>query len=183
MAGNASANRVEIFSKPAEDSRLVPIASFEMEKSHQLRAAEGYFELGMGEDARREFDALPAEERLSPIGLQLNIQLHLSAQAWETGLALCRQLCDVAPDPTPVTFTAAYCLHELGRTREARAFLVEGPESLRDEPVFFYNLGCYDARLGETESARAWLLRSFEMDDDLRRQAKQDPDLQGVWDE
>jgi predicted Zn-dependent protease len=154
-----------------------------MDRAPQLSAAEGYFELGMAGEARREFDNLLAEERLSPAGLQLNTQLHLSAQAWENALALSRQLCDVAPEANAGYIHAAYCLHELGRTREAREFLVEGPESLRDEPVFFYNLGCYDARLGETESARAWLLRSFEMDDELRQQAKSDPDLQGVWEE
>lgn len=154
-----------------------------MDRSPELCAAEGYFELGMKREARGEFDALPAEERLGRAGLQLNIQLHLSGHDWEKALALSRQLCDVAPDSHAGYIHAAYCLHELGRTREARELLVDGPESLRDEPVFFYNLGCYEARLGETESARAWLLRSFELDDDLRKQAKNDPDLKGVWEE
>ena len=154
-----------------------------MEIPSQLRAAEGYFELGMLEEARREFDALPTEERLLPEALQLNIQMKMSDGEWDGALAISRQLCDVVPKANAGYIHAAYCLHELGRTKEARDFLLEGPESLRDEPVFFYNLGCYEARLGETDSARAWLLRSFDMDGDLRDQAKRDPDLEGVWDE
>ena len=124
---------------------------------------------------------MPPEDRLRPEALQLNIQIHLQESSWEPALALCRQLCDVAPQANSGYIHAAYCLHELGRTEEARDLLLEGPESLREEPVFFYNLGCYEARLGETDSARAWLLRSFELDENLRHQAKTDPDLVGVW--
>lgn len=153
-----------------------------MDPRFQLRIAEGYFELGMLDEAREEFDRLRSEDRLMPEALQLNVQMHLSEGGWEAALALSRQLCDVEPQAISGYIHAAYCLHELGRTEEARDFLLEGPESLREEPVFFYNLGCYEARLGETDSARAWLLRSFELDETLRHQAKSDPDLVGVWD-
>jgi len=152
-----------------------------MDPRSQLRVAEGYLELGMRDDARREFEQLQPEDRLMPEALQLNVQIHLHEGAWEAALALSRQLCDVAPPANAGYIHAAYCLHELGRTEEARNLLLDGPESLREEPVFFYNLGCYEARLGETDSARAWLLRSFELDETLRHQAKSDPDLVSVW--
>ena len=154
-----------------------------MELPHRLKAAEGYFELGMLAEARAEIAEIPPESRALTQVLQLRIQLDLREEQWESALALSRQLCDVAPDSTVGFIHGAYCLHELGRTEEARELLMDGPESLRNEPVFFYNLGCYEAKLGETESARAWLLRSFEMDADLRRQAKDDPDLADMWEE
>ena len=152
-----------------------------MDDSHRLRAAHGYFELGMHEEARWELDSVPREERTEPDWLHLKIQLLLSDGGFREALALSRQLCDRAPEFNPGYIHAAYCLHELGRTEEARDTLVDGPESLREDPLFFYNLGCYEVKLGLTDSARARLERSFEMDPALRRQATRDPDLSEVW--
>ncbi len=153
-----------------------------MEPSHLFIAASGYFELGMLEDAWEQIDALSEDERNHPRTLRLQAQLHIAAGRHEPGLAVCRQLCDVAPDDAAGYIHGAYCLHELGETEEARELLLNGPEALRDEPIFFYNLGCYEARLGETDAACAWLLRSFQMDSALRHHARRDPDLEGIWD-
>jgi len=154
---------------------------FFMEPTYHFVAAQGYFELGMLDEAWKRMGEMGVEERARPYALKLRTQLHLAAQDWKGGLAVCRQLCDVSPDDAAGYIHAAYCLHELGQTDEAREMLMDGPETLRDEPIFFYNLGCYEARLGEIDSACAWLLRSFQMDDSLRRQARRDPDLKEVW--
>jgi predicted Zn-dependent protease len=154
-----------------------------MEASHHFVAAQGYFELGMLDEAWARLAELSAEERARPISLKLRTQLHIAAKEWRDGMAVCRQLCDVSHDDAAGYIHGAYCLHELGMTEEARELLMEGPEALREEPIFFYNLGCYEARLGEIDSACAWLLRSFQMDDALRRQARRDPDLKEVWEE
>ncbi|MCB1234138.1 MAG: hypothetical protein KDM91_03620 [Verrucomicrobiae bacterium] len=148
---------------------------------HRIEASQGYFELGMVEDALRELDAGSAAERAHPETLHLRIQILLSCRRWDEALDQSRQLCDLVPDSTAGYIHQAYCLHELGRTRDARETLIGGPDSLREEPVFFYNLGCYEARLGQRDAARAWLLRSFEMEPDLRHQAKGDPDLRDLW--
>ena len=39
----------------------------------------------------------------------------------------------------------AFCLHEMGRTLEAKHLLLKGPASLLGEPAYHYNLGCYIA--------------------------------------
>ncbi|MCB1085954.1 MAG: hypothetical protein KDM63_02820 [Verrucomicrobiae bacterium] len=154
-----------------------------MEPSYPFVAAQGYFELGMLDEAWARLAELSAEERAMPVVLRLRVQLHISAKEWRDGLTVSRQLCDVSPDDATGYIHGAYCLHELGQTEEAREMLMAGPDTLREEPIFFYNLGCYEARLGEIDSACAWLLRSFQMDDGLRKQASRDPDLKEVWDE
>lgn len=152
-----------------------------MEPSHHFIAAQGYFELGMLADAWERLAELSTEERLHPRSLRLRAQLHITAGEYPKALAVCRQLCDIAPDDASGYIHGAYCLHELDRTEEARELLVNGPDALREEPIFFYNLGCYEARLGQTDSACAWILRSFMMDDALRRHARRDPDLEEIW--
>ncbi|MBL9151178.1 MAG: hypothetical protein JNK37_01765 [Verrucomicrobiales bacterium] len=154
-----------------------------MEPNHLFIAAQGYYELGMLDEAWARLAELSVEERARPATLKLRIQLHVTAREWKDGLAVCRQLCDVCPDDAAGYIHGAYCLHELGKTAEARELLMEGPDTLKEEPIYFYNLGCYDARLGNVNSACHWLKRSFEMDDALRRQARRDPDLKEVWEE
>jgi len=69
-------------------------------------------------------------------------------------------------------------LHELGRTAEARDLLLKGPEELRKDPTFHYNVGCYEAVLGNREAALASLRQSFALDGTYRDFARQDPDLE-----
>ena len=154
-----------------------------MDPSHQFTAALGYFELGMLEDAEAALKELPEDEIRHPRTLRFRSQLLIARGAYDEALATCRQLLDVDPDDPSGYIHGAYCLHELERTQEAREMLLTGPDNLRDEPIFFYNLGCYEARLGEIESARAWLLRSFQMDRDLKLHARRDPDLEEIWDD
>ena len=152
-----------------------------MSPKNRIRAAEGYCELGMHDLAWRQIEQLPAERRKQAPVLGLRIQLHLDAGEWSEALSLSRQLLDVQPESKGAHIHAAYCLHELRRTEEARDLLRDGPEILRDEPVFFYNLACYEAQLGDLKAAREWLERSVQMDSSLARQAREDPDLTGLW--
>ena len=68
----------------------------------------------------------------------------------------------------------------MGRTIEAKQLLIEGPSSLLREPTYHYNLGCYDAMLGNLDEAARHLETSFRMDTKFREIAKYDPDLKAV---
>jgi hypothetical protein len=67
--------------------------------------------------------------------------------------------------------------HELGQTEAARQALLAGPETLQADPIYHYNLACYECRLGQLESARARLEQTFLIDKKFREFAKTDPDL------
>src|SRR5262249_40419714 len=54
------------------------------------------------------------------------------------------------------------------------------PVALLRDPIYYYNMGCYDALLGNPKSAQVHLLTSFKMDPSLRAIAKKDPDLESV---
>ena len=95
-------------------------------------------------------------------------------------LAVSRKLCQVAPHCSAGFLHAGFCLHELGKTAEAKAFLLRGPAALLKEPIYYYNMGCYEALLGNVKDARINLETSFEMDETFRELAKKDPDLASV---
>ncbi len=72
------------------------------------------------------------------------------------------------------------CLHQLGKTAEAKNLLVTGPVALLKEPIYYYNMGCYEALLGNVHDAEANLQISFKMDSSFRDLAKKDPDLKAL---
>ena len=96
--------------------------------------------------------------------LQLRLHHLMLRKSWQRALTLSRKLCRIAPDCGAGFLHAGYCLNQLGRTQEARRVLLKGPPALRREPIFYYNLGCYEALLGRPRDARRHLETSFQMD-------------------
>ena len=147
-----------------------------------LQAAQGYLELGMVDEALAALDSLPVAARERVEVLHLRCSAHIQAKRWSEALAVGRLVCQLDPQGPPGFLQAAFCLHELGRTREAREVLLGGPSSLLNEATYHYNLGCYDAALGNIEEAQAHLRVSFKLDKKFRELARTDPDLRAVWD-
>ena len=99
---------------------------------------------------------------------------------WTTALRVSHKLCRVAPQCSTGFLHAGFCLHELGKTAEAKKILLQGPRTLLSEPIYYYNMGCYDALLGNIRAAQVHLQTSFKMDSSFRELAKKDPDLKSV---
>jgi predicted Zn-dependent protease len=145
-----------------------------------LLAAQGYIELEMPDEALRELDELPVEEQSAQEVLQVRLFIHMRARRWRDAMAVCDQLRALDPQQTTGFIHGAFCLHELGQTREAKELLLRGPAALLREATYYYNLSCYDAVLGNLEDAQHALEISFRMDDKFREIAKYDPDLKEV---
>ena len=150
----------------------------------RLEAAEGYLMLDMDAEAWQELegicpDDLPIPEAAS-LYLILVLELAVRAENWELGARTAGVLAELVPDHDSAFVHGAYCLHELGQTDKARSMLLAAPESVRSEPVFFYNLGCYHAVLGERTQAIACLNEAFNRDPALKFKARKDPDLRGL---
>lgn len=151
-----------------------------MEEPSWLEKVRGYLDLGMVEEAAREIEKLPAHRRGTPEAQEMRISVQLDKGGLNDALALCEILCDLAPENHAGFLQGAYCLHEMGRTEDAINHLQSGPESLRDEPMYFYNLGCYELAMGRDEAAMTWLEKSIEMDPYNKKAALSDPDLESV---
>jgi predicted Zn-dependent protease len=145
-----------------------------------LLAAQGYIELEMPGEALRELDELPSADQNSQEVLQVRLFIHMRGRNWREAMRVCDQLRAKDPQQTTGFIHGAFCLHELGQTREAKELLLKGPAALLREATYYYNLGCYDAVLGNLEDAQHALEISFKMDDKFREIAKYDPDLKEV---
>jgi hypothetical protein len=148
-----------------------------------LSAACGYAELGLSDMAWEELESLEDSDRVRPDVQELVLSLLVREERWEETVAVGVPLCADASHPASIFIHTAFALHELGRTPEARATLLSGPKSLCSDPIFHYNLACYQAVCGELAEAGEHLRTAFRMDSKLRLHASTDPDLaslQGV---
>lgn len=149
-----------------------------MDFTRQFRAACGYAELGMVAESLTELNGLGDEDQNRPEVLQLRLHHLMKKKQWTRALTISRRLCRAAPDASAGFLHAGFCLHELGKTREAKELLLRGPSALLKEPIYYYNMGCYEVLLGNLQDARVHLQISFKMDDSFRELAKRDPDLE-----
>ncbi len=134
----------------------------------------------MTDEALAELGRVPPEDRTHEDVVQLRVYILMRARLWKEALESCEKLRSLHPELSLGYIHGAFCLHELGRTSEAMALLQQGPASLLREPVYFYNLGCYHAVLGNPEEAQNHLQMSFNMDEKFREIARYDPDLESV---
>jgi hypothetical protein len=134
----------------------------------------------MNRESMAELNAIEETEQHRPEVLQLRLHHLMRTKRWASALRISRKLCRVAPHCTAGYLHAGFCLHELGKTMAAKKLLLKGPVALLREPIYYYNMGCYDALLGNSKSAQVHLLTSFKMDPSFRDIAKKDPDLESV---
>jgi len=128
-----------------------------------------------------ELNAIESIFQERPDVLQLRLHHLMREKKWSRALTVSRKLCRVAPQCSAGFLHAGFCLHELGKTAEAKKLLLKGPVALLNEPIYYYNMGCYDALLGNVKDAKRHLQTSFKMDASFREIAKKDPDLQSVY--
>jgi len=147
------------------------------EHERTIMAAHGYLELGMFKDVWKELHTLPSEYLGRGDVLEILALSLMGEQRWEDALKVAQRLRLESPDEPGGFIHEAYCLHEMGRTQDALNLLLHGPPSLYEKSIFFYNAGCYHARLGDYENAVRMLEKSFVLDASLKRSARRDPDL------
>jgi tetratricopeptide (TPR) repeat protein len=147
------------------------------ELNRRIAAAQGYVELGLHAEAREELAALPVASHGRVDVIEITLLCLMGERRWEEAFALAAKLCQQEPLEPGGFIHAAFCLHEMNRTAEALDFLGRGPASLRTKPEYFYNMGCYHAKLAQLDKALRYLRQAFDLDPSLRRFARKDADL------
>jgi Flp pilus assembly protein TadD len=148
-----------------------------VEGNKYFEAAQGYIELGMPSEALTELDLMPQTEQLQADILNLRAAALMHLKRWAEAERLLQALCQLVPSVGEFYIHAAFCLHELGRTEEARAHLLSASNYLQRDPIFHYNLGCYETCLGHLEKAREHLRTCFALDKTYLDMALTDADL------
>ncbi len=145
-----------------------------------LRAATGWLELGLADEALYELQSLPFEDQRGRAALEVKLVALMDCRSWNAASETARLLCLKAKNEPEFFLRAAYCLHETGDTLAACNQLLRGPKALFEMAIFHYNLACYLWTLGEANRARSHLKQAIEMDDSYLEAARDDRDLVGI---
>ena len=146
-----------------------------------LEPFAGYLALGMYHEANNELESLPTKLKTHPAVLSARLDLLIETKHWEEAAILGRSLFRLWPEGCEFYVRTAYCLHEIKRTEEAKQTLLSGPEALRSQAVFHYNLACYEAQSGNLVEAKRHLATCFDLDKDYKAESLNDPDLAPLW--
>ncbi|MEP6938105.1 MAG: hypothetical protein ABI871_08550 [Chthoniobacterales bacterium] len=134
----------------------------------------------MTRESIAQLDAIHPAFQARPEVLQMRLHHLMQKRRWAQALRVSQKLCRVAPTCGAGFLHAGFCLHRLGKTAAARKLLIKGPKALLSEPIYFYNMGCYEALLGNVQGAKLHLQISFKMNASFRDLAKRDPDLKAL---
>lgn len=141
------------------------------------RAALGYLELGMVEDAQAELDGLSATSAALAETMMLRLQIAHNRNAWPEAQNLARKLRQRQPNEPEWAVMLAFATRRCEDIPAARNVLIEAVAQFPKEAVIHFNLACYACQLGELQTARDHLNRSLDLDRAFLDLALDDDDL------
>lgn len=151
------------------------------ETHRALRAADGYLFLGLAGEALAEIDDTPQPEREQPEVLLARNRVLLHLGRWDEVEALAAKALAAHPERDEFTVQRAFALHKMAKGDEALDVIEAAPEWIRRTGILHYNLACYEAQLGDKKTARQCINVAIQLNEAMRKNAKSDPDLRGLW--
>ena len=145
-----------------------------------LQAAEGYVYFGLFREALRELDAIPHHDQEESDVMVARIRILLHLGRWANAVRLSTRGETLHKEEDEFTVQRAFALHQLDKGEEAARVLLEAPEWLRRTGILHYNLACYEAQLGDLKTAKQCINVAIQMNEQMRKNAKVDPDLQAL---
>ncbi len=146
-----------------------------------LQAALGFFQLNMYQDAWDELGNLAPNLRVQDAVLELRIAIFNRLEKWNSSRLLAESLAIRSPENPQWWLSWAYAVRRESTVEDAKQVLTTAAEIHPNVALITYNLACYACVLGELDDACALLRRAFVLDNDLRRTAIDDPDLNRIY--
>lgn len=159
----------------------------EISDVHQLRAAQGWLELGNAAEALREVAGVSEGAKDHPAVLEIRFEIFAKQNHWDAARdvaeAITAQIPDIADGWLHLAYAARRCTG--GSEQAAYEILLPKAEKFPDEATIPYNLACYTCQLGRLDEARKWLKRAFTIGNitQLKLMALADQDLKPLWKE
>jgi tetratricopeptide (TPR) repeat protein len=146
------------------------------------KAAVGYVELGMFQEANEQLENIDPFNRAAPEVLAVRIAVYHGLKKWELMREVAKRLVEFQPNDIQWTISLAYATRRADSIQAAKEILLNAESKFPKEAIIKYNLACYCCQLGEIEAAKKYLKKSFEIDSTGRLQALDDEDLRPLWD-
>ena len=148
---------------------------------HQLRAAQGFLELGDSDSAWEELESIPAEDRSDPVVLRMRVEIYRHKESWMEMADIACYLTKIEPHQPDHWISRAWAERRHLGLKTAEQTLLKALEAFPDESLIHYNLACYACRQGRIKEAKERLSKAISLDPQWRESALEDDDLEGVF--
>jgi len=145
-----------------------------------LRAAEGYAELKMYDDALAELDRLLAEVPDHLDALYRKGLILLERGRWAEAEAPFCRIIELDPEQAHVYVHLAWIYRRIASLEKAIETIQRAIELKPSMPIALYNLACYRAVQGQSEQALTLLGKAIGLAKEYRALARSDPDFESV---
>jgi tetratricopeptide (TPR) repeat protein len=132
------------------------------------RAAEGYLELGMPQQALETLARLGEPAAFDGHALYLRGEALRAMERYHEALLPLTEAAKVAPENVHVCFALGWCYKRTGQIHLAIRSLERALATQPAEPLVHYNLACYWSLAGSKQRALQFLAQALEMDPNFR---------------
>jgi tetratricopeptide (TPR) repeat protein len=146
-----------------------------------LRAAHGYTELGMFEDANAELEEIDPFCRHLHEVLVARVAIYHGLYKSELLSVVAKKLTEWDPKEPGFFVELAYATRRAESIHAAHAILMRASVLHPVDPTIQFNLACYEAQMGSLDRAKAHLKRATKIDAKFRLMALEDSDLEPLW--
>ena len=157
-------------------------AMIDPQNQMKIRAAQGYLEIGMVEDALMELESLPESEQMSNESLSVYVEIFRETGEWERMEKTAQLLCETDKQNVKSWLDCAFARYHLDSVESARATLLAATKRFPNEALLLYQLACCECQLGDIAEAKKHLNQSKELCPICRVLALTDEgDLDLIW--
>ena len=105
------------------------------------------------------------------------IRILLHMKKWKEAETLSKKGMEIYPDEGELVVQHAFSLLHQGQSKKSLEVLRQAPEWIFKTGILYYNLACYEARLGNEEVARQFIEEAKNLNTSLQKLARTDEDL------
>ena len=143
----------------------------------QLGYAQGYLLLGLKNEAAEALAEIESPERDATPVLVMALAVHTERNDWANAAQAGVIVCEREPQEAGHWIQWAYATRRESGILPARTILMHGLALHPREPMFHFNLACYEAQLGNLADARVFLDTACGLDPRFTTLAQTDDDL------
>ena len=142
---------------------------------HQhIRAAHGYIELSLFEEANAELEEIDPFCRHLPEVLVARLAIYHGLKKWELLAVVAKKLAEWNPQEPGFFVELAYATRRADSIYAAHAILTRAADLHPTDGTIQFNLACYESQLGNLDQAKAHLTQATKTDAKFSRMALDD---------
>ncbi|MEY2484611.1 MAG: hypothetical protein QOG67_2318 [Verrucomicrobiota bacterium] len=155
--------------------------SLRLDDLRHMRAAEGYLELGLYDEANAELERIDPLCRAASQVLTLQLCVYAGLEKWDLMQTVASKMAEHFPDDVQWRIWWAAAARRAHSVESAKRILQKALETHPNDANVHYNLSCYESRLQHFRKAQRHLARAIQLDSRFQLIALNDQDLEPLW--